>query len=276
MKQCNALISYINKNNPDAKVVMFGQYNPADGIRFEVEGTEYNIGKLYDIITNATSVVSLINSVMLSNSTFVYIPEVKSVYSEAVSNGELSADILTFIEYCTTNDNAFEMSSAYNQYVFERMSAYVLQDCENHHYSNKCDTDCNRCGATRTVPHQYSTCDDVDCNLCSATREAIPHTLDGCEDAECNLCGEPVVAKAHQFSEWIVVKEATKKAEGEERRECTVCGYAETRSIPSDDGISGALIAVLIAGGTLVLGAAGFCVYWFVIRKKTKKGNEQI
>lgn len=279
MKQCNTLISYINTHNPDAKIVMFGQYNPANGMCLEIKGTEYNIGKLYDVITNATSVVSLVSCVTSSNSTFVYIPEVKSVYSEAVSNGELNADILTFIEYCTTNDNAFEMSSAYDQYVAERMSAYVLQTCENHHYSNKCDTDCNRCGAMRTVPHQYSTCDDIDCNLCLATRDPIAHTLDGCEDAECNLCGEPVVAKTHQFGEWIVIRGATEDAEGEECRKCTNCDHTETRSIPvlvPDNGISGALIAVLIVGGVMVLGAAGFCVYWFVIRKKTKKGNEEI
>ena len=39
-------------------------------------------------------------------------------------------------------------------------------------------------------------------------------------------------ALGHDWSEWIVVKEPTAEAEGEEQRTCRRCGETETRSIP--------------------------------------------
>lgn len=47
---------------------------------------------------------------------------------------------------------------------------------------------------------------------------------------ECE-CGEKSEEAEHIFGEWTVIKEATENEEGEERRECEVCGKDETRTI---------------------------------------------
>lgn len=55
---------------------------------------------------------------------------------------------------------------------------------------------------------------------------------------ECE-CGEKDSESDHTFGEWTVVTAATEEAEGSEERECTACGFKETRSIkklePSSD-----------------------------------------
>lgn len=47
---------------------------------------------------------------------------------------------------------------------------------------------------------------------------------------ECE-CGEKSEEAKHAFGKWTIIKEATENEEGEERRECEVCGKDETRTI---------------------------------------------
>lgn len=52
-----------------------------------------------------------------------------------------------------------------------------------HDYDNHCDTDCNTCGATRTIQHSYAwNCDTAahwqECTSCGDAQEKTPHTLD--------------------------------------------------------------------------------------------------
>ncbi len=47
---------------------------------------------------------------------------------------------------------------------------------------------------------------------------------------ECE-CGEKSEEAEHTFGKWTIIKEATENEEGEERRECEVCGKDETRTI---------------------------------------------
>ena len=42
-------------------------------------------------------------------------------------------------------------------------------------------------------------------------------------------CGEKINSEEHTFGEWTVVKEATETANGTQKRECEVCGKAETQ-----------------------------------------------
>ena len=78
---------------------------------------------------------------------------------------------------------------------------------------------------------------------------------------------EVVNAEGHKFGEWTVSVEATKKAAGEKERVCSVCTEKETVEIPQLPANTG-MIVIIIVLAVLVLGAAGFIVYWFVIKKK--------
>jgi len=81
-----------------------------------------------------------------------------------------------------------------------------------HAYDNDCDTGCNRCGATRTVPHSYSHVHDESCDWCGATRK-VQHVYSNVCDAKCNSC--PYIRTApHSY------KNATCTAP----KTCTACG----------------------------------------------------
>ena len=337
MSRCDALVSYINDNNPDAKIVVFASYNPIKGMSFAFGDTEQDMGMLYEGLVSIFSFSALYKCSQSYNSVCVFVPDVRSAYSAALANGE-SADLLTFLSLYGENPDILEVSPECDQYIFDRMRTYVSDAWNNHKYSDKCDATCNRCGTKREITHQYYDCDDVTCNLCGKTREALSHVYDACDDAECalcqkervalshvyddcddvncnlcgkvrtdlahvyddcedvncNLCGKTrealshvfsgcedtdcdicskqLDAKGHQFGEWVTLKEASVDASGEERRECTACGHAETRSIPAvmpeDSGNAGGRIAIIVISSVVTLGAAGFCVYWFVLRKK--------
>ncbi|MBR4395877.1 MAG: hypothetical protein IKT01_05765, partial [Eubacteriaceae bacterium] len=75
---------------------------------------------------------------------------------------------------------------------------------------------------------------------------------------ECS-CGMKSNESPHTFSEWKTKKKATSKKEGLEERVCTVCGYAEQRTIPVKQGsgsslpwMIAAIIAIAIALGVVI------------------------
>ena len=139
-----------------------------------------------------------------------------------------------------------------------------------HSYSNDCDTTCNICRLEReALDHVYSGCDDATCNICGAERTAGAHVVDDCEDNVCNVCGQKVIATGHKYGAWVVTKEATRNTAGEKMHTCAGCGKIETRVIEALGGISGGAIAAIVIGSVVVLGATGFAIYWFLIRKKS-------
>ena len=64
-----------------------------------------------------------------------------------------------------------------------------------HVYDHACDTDCNRCGETRTTEgHVYDYECDADCNICGETHEIGEHVNnDG--DFKCDNCGADVAGE---------------------------------------------------------------------------------
>ena len=91
----------------------------------------------------------------------------------------------------------------------------------NHSYDSVCDTSCNVCGATRTVPHQYSGACDNYCDLCGAKKGGlsigVSHTYDNACDGDCNVCGETRNAADHVYDD-------------EYDADCNVCG--DVREVP--------------------------------------------
>lgn len=89
------------------------------------------------------------------------------------------------------------------------------------------------------------------------------------EDSACTRCGAKGADKAtgHKFSAWAVEKEAEKGVDGAKVRTCSNCGEKETEVIPALAGGSFPVVAIVIIV-VFAVAAAGFCVYWFVLRKK--------
>lgn len=101
------------------------------------------------------------------------------------------------------------------------------------------------------------------------------------EGSHCSACGVTIVAqeeiakKDHNYSDWTVEKEATEGEKGLKTKTCTVCGDKVTEDIPAlpistpepaESNVG--LIVLIIVLAVVVLGAGGFCLYWFVLRKK--------
>ena len=96
----------------------------------------------------------------------------------------------------------------------------------------------------------------------------------GTQAKYCTVCNaeverEEIPALAHTFGEWTVTKEPTEKEKGQEERVCSVCQAKETRDIDALGGglSTGAIVGIVVAV-VVVLAGGGFCIYWFVIRKK--------
>ena len=138
------------------------------------------------------------------------------------------------------------------------------------------------------TPGAEATCDTAQtCTVCNVelvaakghTPEEIPATAATCTEdgltkgSKCSVCNKvleeqtKIEKTGHSFGEWTLKQEATRKAEGIEERTCTACGHAEQRSV-AFDGLSTLAIVIIIVAIVAVLGAGGFCVYWFVIKKK--------
>ena len=99
---------------------------------------------------------------------------------------------------------------------------------------------------------------------------------------QCSVCSvvleqqTEVPALGHKYGEWTVEKEATEEAEGLRVRKCTNagCDASESEAIEKlpatvvEPETNVALIILVVVLAVIVLGAGGFCLYWFVIRKK--------
>ena len=117
-----------------------------------------------------------------------------------------------------------------------------------HVYDNACDTDCNVCGALRTVSgHTYEvtvvdpTCHTAGakthiCVFCGYTfTDEIPatgeHVYDAACDADCNVCGALRTAADHTYE--VTVVDPTCSTAGAKIHVCVSCGYTFTDIIPA-------------------------------------------
>ena len=76
-----------------------------------------------------------------------------------------------------------------NSYLTDATWHYETALVCDHVFDNACDSECNKCGTSRTVAHSYDNACDAECNLCKAIREVGNHKYDSVCDADCNECG---------------------------------------------------------------------------------------
>ncbi len=139
---------------------------------------------------------------------------------------------------------------------------YYLDVCR-HSYANVCDTVCDICSQTRVVGHVFDNSCDTACNTagCNATRitEHTGGTATCTQKAICETCGEAYGAlkahnpstawhtdddrhwqecacgykareAAHEYGEWVVIKEATVSETGTREKSCE-CGHKISETI---------------------------------------------
>ena len=122
-------------------------------------------------------------------------------------------------------------------------------------------------GATCTKDSLCVNCGKV---LAEATGHKYEHGATCTEAKVCATCGTMATpALGHNYGAWELTEEATRKAAGVETRVCLVCGAPETREV-AFDGMPIWGILLIIFGSILVVAAALFAVYWFVLKDKIK------
>ena len=162
-----------------------------------------------------------------------------------------------------------------HQYDFECDTTcdcgYVRADAKPHEFAYECETRCKYCNEIMnpTAAHQYDNDCDIQCNYNCGTTRAPAHVYDSVCDAECNVCKKTRVA-THQYGDYTVTKEPTALKNGEKTRTCALCGNEEHEVI-ARTGVATWVIVLLGIGTGSVLFGAGFCVYWFLIRKRKNK-----
>ena len=128
------------------------------------------------------------------------------------------------------------------------------------------------------------TCTVCGTELAPIQGEHVPGAAATCTEAQkCTVCqSELSPAKGHtagvewmqdENGHWHVCAVCNGEADRADHADadgdelCDVCGYDISKGLP------GWGVALIVVGGVAVLGGGGFCLYWFVIRKKlaTKK-----
>lgn len=161
----------------------------------------------------------------------------------------------------------------------------VLQKALGHVSSASADCEhaltCTRCNivlapALGHKAKNAATCTEdslcVNCNkvLAEATGHKYEHGATCTEAKVCATCGAIATpALGHNYGAWELTEEATRKTPGVETRACLVCGALETREV-AFDGMPVWAILLIIFGSILVVAAALFAVYWFVLKDKIK------
>ena len=137
-------------------------------------------------------------------------------------------------------------------------------------YCSVCDMVIVEPEATPLKDHVFDDTCDNSCNNCLAKNPKYEgHKYDNNCDDQCNVCGGTRRTLGHVFGEWTVSKEATKKEQGQEYRECIHCGEIEIRStakLPTNN-----TAVIVVASSVVGAGGAGFAGYWFILRKRGLK-----
>ena len=142
--------------------------------------------------------------------------------------------------------------------------------------------------ANCTTPQKCTVCEKI---LAETNNDHTPGAEATCtEPQRCTLCGAELKAKNEHSAgvEWISDEnghhklcacgekvEAGAHKDKNDDNECDVCGYEAKGGFTDDgqakDGIGTGAIVLIVISIVLVLGGGGFCLYWFVLKKKLQK-----
>ncbi len=86
---------------------------------------------------------------------------------------------------------------------------------------------------------------------------------------EC-ICGLISDKEAHEYGEWVIIKEATETSTGLREKTCE-CGHKKIERIPMlevEKKISAGAVVAIVLSSTVAVGISAFSIVWFVIKKK--------
>ncbi len=184
--------------NPDATIILLGQYNPFD-VEFTVGDYTLDLGKAYGYIALVSNVPSYLYALVSPKVGYVDISDAPTKYDEMLANGETDGTLLDFALIYLVDSTITDISSAGQDYIFECIKEMLIVGCD-HRYDYDCSTICKKCGEVRDLDeHVYKNSCDEYCNICGEKREGAGHQFDSYKcDSKCVVCGE--VSGAHRFA----------------------------------------------------------------------------
>lgn len=150
------LISYINQNNPNAKIMILGHFNPLNNVCLEFGSQKIELGTMYESVSMISTVRQFAQFCLSKNSAFVYLQDVKTNYEASFDGEDHCVDILSFLMICLNDTDKFKISAEGDEKIAQTMLQYINSDCI-HEYQDCADRYCNNCGEVRdTLGHTFS------------------------------------------------------------------------------------------------------------------------
>ena len=206
------LLVNINEINPDAVVILLGNYN-AFGVELTLGDVVVDLSEIYGYVAAVSGVSAYAYALAYPNAAFVDISDAETVYESMVNAGQADGTLLDFALKYLMNSTITNVSAAGQKYIFEQIKGVLTVGCE-HKYTNSCDATCNKCGYVReTIGHIYDGDCDIECNVCGERREGAGHKFNSVYcDAACVVCGAKRGNGQHRIADCTV-------------GECIYCGY---------------------------------------------------
>ena len=139
-KTYTEVVTTLQAINPEATVILLGQYNPYAGVEISLGGVTVSLDELYGYATTFLTVPSILYARENAKTIYVEVSATETVYT--ASEGAYDwMDVLT-------DPTLTYASEAGHAYICDQILASLIVSCE-HVYDDCVDADCNRCGETR-------------------------------------------------------------------------------------------------------------------------------
>ena len=198
------LISYINTNHPDTKIIILGHFNPLKDTYLELGDDKVDVGYFFDALSLASSGRMLLYFNVFGNTAFVHIPETTTKYWQE-NNGQ-KTNILDLISQYNLDPTIFDISDDGNKYIADLMMSHTKIICI-HQFNNCEDTECSICGeeidprehnygdwkAVYDADGKYTGEDTRTCSVCNHIDKRTTSVIESPTDTEANKLKNPVL-----------------------------------------------------------------------------------
>lgn len=178
--QTSELISYINQNNPNAKIMILGHFNPLNNVLLNFGAQVIDLGYVFEGLSMLSTARQFATFCMYENTAFVYLYDVTTVYEESLGEEIEGISLLDFLSMCSSGTDKFGISDKGHEQIAKLMLRYINSACE----------------------HVWDDCEDAFCNSCGEQREVYPHVfgewsviveadygVEGKKSKVCSACG---------------------------------------------------------------------------------------
>ena len=189
--QSAELVSYINQNHPNTKIMIMGHFNPLNNVFLEMGDVKIDLGDMFEGFAMLSTARQFAQFCVSKNTAFVYLQNVTTVYEASLENKEQGISLFEFLSMCSGDTNHFDISDEGHKQIASCMMRYINSSCD----------------------HVYSDCEDAFCDKCDEEREVSSHIygewsviveadygVPGMKSIICSVCG-------HEETEVIPPKE---------------------------------------------------------------------